>query len=381
MPMPASCVFDLDARVPASYPGTGQVWKNLIALPADGAVQTAYDFNLGNSSGVAANDPAFQVSPPAWTLAGAQFFTLASGAGGPAFLSNLHREDAGNLTTFVIQFHYVASAHLQVLLGNSSSSSTNHAGFRLMISTAGVLQFLRNTGDAASTNNTKSTGITLVTDTDYVLAFTFNSATLAYKASINGASFSDVGSAVSLGNNTHAAVDTTTLCANNAQTTAALEAGSRVKACSMYNAILSDAQLAAVVAVYAERDIIIGVLAGTAAEAQAGIGTLRGAGALAGTAAQTEAASGELRGAGALAGEAALVIDAAGTLRGAGALAGTAGIALAASGTLTNVALLPVHAIARHSNSRTYGERHTYSAPTLRRTTSRTYDERCTVSR
>lgn len=40
----SSCVFDLDARIKESYPGSGNTWRNLCVSPADGSLQTAYDF-------------------------------------------------------------------------------------------------------------------------------------------------------------------------------------------------------------------------------------------------------------------------------------------------------------------------------------------------
>jgi len=44
----SSACFDLDATQPASI-GTANEWKNLVAVPADGAGQTDYDFYLGLS--------------------------------------------------------------------------------------------------------------------------------------------------------------------------------------------------------------------------------------------------------------------------------------------------------------------------------------------
>ena len=45
-----SAVFDIDATQSASYGGTGTTWSNLVASPADGAAQSAYDFQLGDGA-------------------------------------------------------------------------------------------------------------------------------------------------------------------------------------------------------------------------------------------------------------------------------------------------------------------------------------------
>lgn len=58
----ASCVYDVDATISASYPGTGSIWSNLCAAPADGQTQSSYNFvnrspTMYTFSGTA-NDPA-----------------------------------------------------------------------------------------------------------------------------------------------------------------------------------------------------------------------------------------------------------------------------------------------------------------------------------
>lgn len=252
-------VFDLSATTCASYQ-TGQTWSNLTTSPADSNTKATYDLYLGDTSGATATDPTFTGTAGStasyWAFDGGDYFTLKSGAGGPAFIVDLHREDQTNLTSFVIAFHFKHNGSaVQNLFGNTSSSSTAHAGFRLGVNTSDVLQLLRNTGDAANTNNTKTTGITLTDDTDYIVAFTLNSSTLAYKASKNGASFSDTGSCTTLTSltNSHSAVDLFTIGATNKNTATAVISGTKVYQASMYNVILSDANLATIAAAYEAR--------------------------------------------------------------------------------------------------------------------------------
>lgn len=71
---------DLDATLSDSYDGSGQVWANVIAAPADGANQTHYSFWRGSGIVPTTDDPTF-VGPAGdktahWTLDGGDLFTL-----------------------------------------------------------------------------------------------------------------------------------------------------------------------------------------------------------------------------------------------------------------------------------------------------------------
>ncbi len=252
-------LFDLSASTCASYQ-TGQTLKNIITSPADGTAKAGYDFYFGDTSGVNGRDPVFSGTAGStaayFGLDGSQYFSLVSGAGGPSALADLHREDMTVTTTFLMAMHYEADGtRVQNLFGNNSSSSATHGGFRLGVSTAGVLQLLRNTGDASNTNNTISTGITLTDNTDYVVAFTFNSSTMAWKASINGATFSASGTGTALTSalNSHTCTDTFTIGSVNKSTSVALTNTSKIYAASMYNVIMSDSDYATIRAIYEAR--------------------------------------------------------------------------------------------------------------------------------
>lgn len=90
---PSNAVFDLDATIAASYPGSGQVWNNLVAAPADSAAKSAYNFNLGADSGATGSDPTFTGTPgnagAYWLMDGSDYFSLAGTI--TAFLNNLHK--------------------------------------------------------------------------------------------------------------------------------------------------------------------------------------------------------------------------------------------------------------------------------------------------
>lgn len=74
-----SVVADLDVTVSGSYDGTGGVWNNLIATPADGELQTEYDMYLGSSAEASANDPGFNGDPHTqeayWGMDGDAYFS------------------------------------------------------------------------------------------------------------------------------------------------------------------------------------------------------------------------------------------------------------------------------------------------------------------
>lgn len=54
----SSACCDLDASVSSSYSGSGETFSNLVTSPADGNLQTDYDFWLG-SDGTTTNNPVF----------------------------------------------------------------------------------------------------------------------------------------------------------------------------------------------------------------------------------------------------------------------------------------------------------------------------------
>lgn len=112
-------VFELDATIADSYPGTGTTWANLTASPADGSAQTAYDFYLGNDGVTATQFPTFNGSAgdaaAYWSFDGGDFFTLKSGAN-TDFLNNLHKTTGGQDFTIVF-----TAQHSDNTWGNSRS--------------------------------------------------------------------------------------------------------------------------------------------------------------------------------------------------------------------------------------------------------------------
>jgi hypothetical protein len=125
----ASTVFDLDATIAASYPGSGLTWANL-ATPADGAAKTAYDFFLGDGvtattypafSGSAGNSAAY------WSFDGGDYFDLKSGAN-TAFLRDAHKTTGGSDFWIAMAYRPVDGGVTQGLF--TTTDGTGTAGFR-----------------------------------------------------------------------------------------------------------------------------------------------------------------------------------------------------------------------------------------------------------
>lgn len=131
----ASNLMDLTCADTASYIGTGQTWHNLTTAPADGAAQTAYDFFLGTNGSSEASDPTFNGTPGAqaafFSVAGAQWFTLANG--NTAFINNMHKTTGGNPWSFamLVNMPSRASATVPWALCGSQGVGNTTDGFGL----------------------------------------------------------------------------------------------------------------------------------------------------------------------------------------------------------------------------------------------------------
>ncbi len=123
---PANSVFDLDATIAASY-SSGQLWKNLITSPADGAAQSAYDFYLGANNSTSTDDPTFTGTagnPNAYFACdGGDYFTLAGVVSNAPTINTMHQRLPHSL--IMCLYHDEASATTQSFFtsGNSSDST------------------------------------------------------------------------------------------------------------------------------------------------------------------------------------------------------------------------------------------------------------------
>ncbi len=98
----SSTVFELDATLSGSYPGSGQTFASLTVSPADGETQSTYDVLLGGSDTVNASDPIFNGTAGD---AAAYFALPAADAGNfsndwayteqPDFIRDFHQSNEG----------------------------------------------------------------------------------------------------------------------------------------------------------------------------------------------------------------------------------------------------------------------------------------------
>lgn len=173
-----SVCCDLDATVAASYPGTGQTWANLIAAPADGSAQTAYDFWLGTGSNTT-SDPSF--IGVAGDI-GACFLVDASGEGfrtvaasvaaQPDLLLDAHKVTNVAGVTFGVRMIMPSSVtgFGGNIFGNENTSTKN--GFRLYYNHSNArfeLRIWRNPSASVSFNFTT---LSMTVDKEYMLFVT-----------------------------------------------------------------------------------------------------------------------------------------------------------------------------------------------------------------
>lgn len=237
----SSAVFDVDATIAASYPGSGQSFRNLIASPADGALQSAYNLDVGGTSSAESNDPLFVGSGglpsdyfSATDALNVQRFDISTDVN-TTFLESLHKTTGGTPFWLACCFRPADLTSSRIMLG-THSGSTNH-GIRLNLSSGEVPAFIQGDGTLA---NTRNLGSALTIGTDYCLVLTYDAA----------------------GNVRHwrnSPTKTTTTLTYGTTTSAAqiplsifrsMDAGSRFYSAAMGNAYIDDAEAAKILNMY-----------------------------------------------------------------------------------------------------------------------------------
>lgn len=239
--MPASAVFDLDATQIGSYPGSGQVWNNLIATPADGSAQSAYNFNLGATASASTDDPTFvgtAGAPSAYFgLDGGDYFELSTG--NTTFTKSLHKTTDFRPFTMIVCFRAADGVTSRVIMGNTAKSASTAHGIRLNIDSGENTRLFQGDGTVAKAS---PNGYNVPVGADVFLAAAFDGAVSR-----------------SWGNS---AVASEAAYTYNADSTDApnpfnigyfLPSGTRIYAASLFNASLSNADVAKVISVYNTR--------------------------------------------------------------------------------------------------------------------------------
>ena len=240
----ASTIYDLDATLAASYGGSGQTWSNLIASPADGALQTDYDYTLGFSASPSTDDPTFTGTADDanahFSFDGGDRMVFTNGL--PDFFKKFHRTDTAQDWTMVFagKLPPSGSSFPFIRTGNSTAGAQ---GMQIAWQYSGVPRILLTQyGDAASSNFIETADIPSYGD-EFVMGIAYNHTAGEITIWAN----SSAGTRTSFTFNAATADAATNVLF---YTTAFPANGSIIRAASAFNAKLSDADFAAVAGHY-----------------------------------------------------------------------------------------------------------------------------------
>lgn len=241
----SSCVFDVDATVEDSYSGTGDTLANIETTPADSESQSAYDF-----SRVGSTKPAF-IGPAGTTGA---YFSLTNGGGSfeisganTSFINNMHKTTGGNDWTFVFVGESLDTTWGVDAIGGTEGGSGGH-GIRMLAVSNEALQLAQYDGTSQITNNSitspKLSGFIFL-----AVAYDHTAGEATYWLS------SSTGDTNTFAFNTTTSNATNKLCLGaTEQTLFVLDSGQWLwKATSMFNAVLSDANISTLISEYETR--------------------------------------------------------------------------------------------------------------------------------
>ncbi len=236
----ASAVFDLDVTQAASYSGSGTTWSNLVAAPADGSAQTAYDFYTGDGS-TSATYPTFNGSAgnsaAYWSFDGGDYFDLKSGAN-TAFLRNAHKTTGGSDFWIAMAYRPVDGGVTQGLF--TTMDGTAVAGFRTEQLGSELIQLVQR---GPTTTQTNGGYVTPGADTLYIASHSHaTNKTTHWRNSLTGSSVSHTFSTTT--------TDATRAARIGQRTTgnSPLLSGNRLYAVAMGNEYLDNAKAAAIIA-------------------------------------------------------------------------------------------------------------------------------------
>lgn len=191
--------------------GEGQIWYNLVEHPIDTDPRAKATFTLGFNLLGDTNDPTFTGKPGKRTnyfaFDGVDDWLLWQtfpDATHPTPLQNFHRtwDTAGTTCvggqgSIAAAFRYKSTGTVQGLIGDSVAASL--PGFSINTTAADGLQFTVNSGNGGAITGTANTTLlaaaSMVDGTDYLVFFTYDSCTRAYKLAVNSNSFTVTGTA------------------------------------------------------------------------------------------------------------------------------------------------------------------------------------------
>ena len=251
--IPSVCC-DLTTADVASYDGTAQTWYNLIAAPADGSAQSAYDFFLGTNGSAASNDPTFNGTPgdadAYFSVDGGDWFTIAGG--NTTLINGMHKTTGGGVWSIGMYINIplrTGSGTPSNFFGTGGRSASNHG----MCARNGLFSSSQNkiTFDVAGGSFVQESTLTTIPNTSdgtwKMVVFTYDPTTRILKC------YSGNDDPYSL---TMGSVTSTTDASNALQIFAAgngtepVVNNGRIRDFAIFNTILTDAEVAALQAFY-----------------------------------------------------------------------------------------------------------------------------------
>ena len=241
----ASTVFDLDATIAASYPGSGTTWANLAVTPADGQSPSAYDFLLGDGvtgttypvfTGSAGNPAAL------WRLEGSDYFRIKSGAN-TSFLDNLHKTTGGQDFWMALAFKRDDATWAMGNLFSTLSITGTFTGIELLLTSTETLALYQRNNSTSSIGTIP--GGTLATTTPNIVIFSHSHSANNTRYWANSVMGADL--AHTFGTTTAAAAQPATIGVNG-NLTSNLVAETSLYSFAMGNEYLDNTKAAAIIA-------------------------------------------------------------------------------------------------------------------------------------
>lgn len=263
--IPSVCM-DITTADAGSYSGAGQTWSNLITSPADGQAQTAYDFYLGADGSVGTNDPTFNGTPGTgaayFSVDGGDFFTIKNG--NTPLLRDAHKTTGGSTWSVAMVAKITtrsSGANPNLIMGTGGAVLTNH-GFAvkngLISSNVNKISFAAANGTYVAAGDYSS--IPDISDSTYkLLVFTYAPSTARASKCYSNDSTPYTQTVSFYTDTTDASLPLQIFAGGTGDDSnfPPVLSGSQIKSASLYNGVLTDAQVTVLKLFYEARHGIV----------------------------------------------------------------------------------------------------------------------------
>ncbi len=233
-------LFEVDATCANSYSGSGTSWKNINATPADSSSQSAYDFTTESSptfTGTAGSSSAY------WLMNGSNYFQLSGSL--TTAIKNMTKTTGGQAVTVIMALGTPSSlgGGNFSIMGDIGDASTG-TGFRTLVTAgAGTIFFYLLNGSGHNSN----LGVNLSTSTDYLVALTVDDTGGTLGLAVNANSFTS--KTLPSATNTNNPDGVFEIGGSGIGAVGAVPNNTKIYGFYMFNAVLSNSNLASVVSI------------------------------------------------------------------------------------------------------------------------------------